>query len=184
VTGSADIRSPEVLRQFRRAFIEFQEKALSALQLVTGDLSSVAWWIEREQIPAWRAELRRREDQVKLTWREYIDARYGDRRMGKPSSVDERKAYERAKRRKAEAEEKIEVIKRWKITFEQQAEKILPPVKKLETLLDAVGPKAVARLTYMMDRLDEYLVPSSARPGPGAPAGPEKGGANAPGKPA
>ncbi|MCU0726318.1 MAG: hypothetical protein MUE73_11080 [Planctomycetes bacterium] len=172
--GSANIRSPEVLRRFRRAFVDFQEKAQAALQLVTGDLSSVAYWIEREQIPAWRAELRRREDQLKKTWREYIDARYGDRRMGKPSCVDERKAYERAKRRKEEAEEKIEVIKRWKIGLEQQAEKIMPPIKKLETLLDSVGPKAVARLTYMMDRLDEYLAPSSVRSAPEAPSAPGK----------
>jgi hypothetical protein len=182
-TGPAHIRSPDVLTRFRRRFIAFFEKAQSALELVTGDLSSVRDWIEREQLPGWKKELRRREDMVKLTWREYFNARYGDRRMGKPSSVDERKAYELAKRRKEEAEAKIAQIERWRVGLDQQAEKLMPAIKKLTSLLDQLTPLAIARLDFMLDRLEEYLMPASGGTA-GRDAATKKEGGDAPDQPA
>ncbi len=187
--GSAHIRSPDVLTRFRHKFIAFSDRARSALELVSGDLSSVGEWLRREQLPHWKRHLRRCEDEVKQTWRDYINAHYGDRRMGKPSSVDERKAWERAKRRKEEAEEKILVVERWIGALDQVASRIMPPLKKLETLLDTLAPEAIGRLDHMLDRLDEYLRPAGGAPSPGpgaapAPAAPPKEGPDAPHQPA
>lgn len=178
--SSANIRSPEVLRRFKHRYLEFDKRIHGALDLVLGDARSVGDWLLREQLPHWRQQLRRRHDHMKQMWREYYNARYGDRRMGKPSCVDERKAYERAKRMKAEAELKLEVIQGWMNALDREIEKLIAPVKRLEMIIDATTPKAVLRLDHMMDRLDDYLRPSSAgSPPPTPPASGQKGGPDA-----
>ena len=174
--GSADIRSPETLQRFRFRYLEFDKNAHSALELIYGDLRSIGEWLNREQLPYWKRQLRIRHDRLKEAWREYINARYGDRRMGKPSCVDERKAYEKAKRMKEEAEFKIRMVERWQIALDQQIEKLVPPCRRFGSMLDELTPKAVARLEHMMDRLEDYLRPSSGRPSARAPAGGKEGG--------
>jgi hypothetical protein len=159
---SADIRSPESLQRFRHRYLEFDKSAHRAVELILGDLRSVSEWLHREQLPYWKLQLRRRHDHMKDMWREYIMARHGDRRMGKPSCVDERKAYEKAKRMKEEAELKIQVVEKWKMTLDMEIEKLVPPTRRFQALLDELTPKAVARLDHMLDRLEEYLRPSSA----------------------
>ena len=171
---SADIRSPESLKRFRHRYLEFDKNAHRALELIYGDLRSVGDWLNREQLPYWKLQLRRRHDHMKDMWREYIMARHGDPRMGKPSFVDERKAYEKAKRMKEEAELKIRIVEKWKMTLDMEIEKLVPPTRRFQSLLDEITPKAVARLDHMMDRLEEYLRPSSAGRDPAATGQPTK----------
>ncbi len=177
--GSADIRSPESLKRFRHRYLEFDKAARRAVELIQGDLRSVEEWLQREQLPHWKLQLRRRHDHMKDMWREYIMARHGDPRMGKPSYVDERKAYEKAKRMKEEAERKIQIVEKWTMTLDMQIEKLMPPTRRFQTLLDELTPRAVARLDHMMDRLEEYLRPSSAGRGAGVAGPAKKEGGNA-----
>jgi len=101
---SANIRSPEVIRRFRHRFVEFSEHGHRIIDSVKGDLSSVSNWLRGEQLRHWKSQQRRWHDKMKEAWREYVNARYGDRRLGKPSCVEERLAYEHARRKKEEAE--------------------------------------------------------------------------------
>lgn len=157
--GSANIRSPEVLKRFRHRFVEFSEVAQLAVDTVSGDVSSVLEWLRKEQLTHWRARLRRRHEEMQKAWREYVNARHGDRRMGKPSSVDERKTYERARRRKEEAEQKIALITRRADALEREATRLLPPCRHFDAMLVSLVPKAVARLDHMLDNLEIYLRP-------------------------
>jgi len=163
--GPAHIRSPEIIQRFRHRFVEFDEQAHRVLDTVAGDLGSVTAWLKGEQLRYWKAQQRRRHEEMKEAWREYVNARYGDRRMGKPSCVDERLAYERAKRRKEEAEAKIEKVKGWSAALEREAERLMPACRRFEGMLLSETPKALARLDHMLDHLEEYLRPSA--PGKG-----------------
>jgi hypothetical protein len=160
--GSANIRSPDVLKRFRHRYLEFDAHAHLALDSMSGDVSSVLDWLRKDQLVHWRAALQKRHEEMQNAWREYVNARHGDRRMGKPSSVDERKAYEKARRLKEEAERKIDLISRWAVALEREATRLLPPCLRLDAMLSALTPKAVARLDHMLDNLAEYLRPSSA----------------------
>lgn len=161
--GSANIRSPEVLKRFRHRFVEFDEQAHLALDTISGDVSSVLEWLRKEQLTHWRGQLRRRHEEMQKAWRDYVNARHGDRRMGKPSSVDERKAYERARRRKEEAEQKIEIISRRAEALEREATRLLPPCLRFDAMLVSLAPKAIARLDHMLDNLDVYFGPAAPK---------------------
>ena len=162
--GSADIRSPEVIRRFRARFVAFDEQAAIALGALSGDIGSTQQWLTGEQLPYWRLQFRRRHEEMKDAWRDYVNARYGDRRMGKPSSVDERKIWERAKQRRAEAEEKILVVEGWIAALEREANRLMPPCRRFDAVLLDRAPKALARLDHMLDHLDEYMRPSAPAP--------------------
>ncbi len=168
--GSADLRSPDAIVRFRHRYLEFDKAAHGALDLTNGDLHSLGEWLHREQLPYWKLQLRRRHDKYKEAWREYINARHGDPRIGKTSCVDERKIYERAKRAKEEAEDKIRRIEKWVLILDSEIEKIIAPVRRFRATLDAARPKAIARLDHALDRLEEYLMPSggtaAGRPAP------------------
>ncbi len=177
--GSAHIRSPEVLLRFRDGYRKFDKRARRAVELVTGDLQSVGEWLHREQLPYWRAQVRRRHDEMKQAWRDYLNARFTLPRVGRKSTVDERKAYERARARKAEAERKVAVVEHWLLVLEAEAEKLMPAVRRFESLLDDLSPKALARLDHMLDRLEDYLGPSGRRGKEGGDAADQPGGADA-----
>jgi hypothetical protein len=153
----ADIQSPDVVLRFRHRFVEFDEIAQQALASSTNDVRSLTDWLRGDQLRHWKTELRRRHDEMKTAWREYVDARHGDPRVGKQSSVDERKAWERAKRRKVEAEEKIQRIKGWATALEREAERLRAPCLRFDEILITLVPKALNRLDRILDDLDEYL---------------------------
>jgi hypothetical protein len=161
--GPAKIRSPEIIKRFRHRFVEFDAEAHLALDTVMGDVSSVAAWLEGEQLRYWRQQQRRRHDMMKEAWRDYVNARYSDRRTGKASCLDERKAYERAKRLKEEAEEKIVKVQGWMAALEREAKRLRPPCLRFEAMLTNLTPRALARLDHMLDNLEEYLRPSSPK---------------------
>jgi hypothetical protein len=100
---------------------------------------------------------------MKEAWREYFNARYADRRTGKTSCIDERKAYERAKRLKEEAEEKIRKIQGWAAALEREAARLRPPCLRFETMLTILTPQALVRLDVMLENLEEYLRPSTPK---------------------
>ncbi len=160
---SANIRSPEVIRRFRHRFVEFSEHGHRIVDTVKGDVSSVSSWLRGEQLRHWKSQQRRWHDRMKEAWRDYVNARYGDRRMGKTSCVEERLAYERARRKKEEAEKKIIIVRRWADALEREASRLMPPCLRFEGLLVSSTPKALARLDHMLDNLEEYLRPSAPK---------------------
>ena len=162
--SSANIRSPELLRRFRHKFVEFDEAARQGLVSISNDVNSVVDWLRGDQMRYWNLQLRKRHEEMKRTWREYVAARHGDRRMGKPSSVDERKAWEKAKRMRDEAEEKLRRIKGWVIALEREAEKLRPPCHRLDELLLTLVPRALIRLEHMIENLEIYLKPGGPVP--------------------
>ena len=179
--GSANIYSPDTVRRFRERYRKFDKRARRAVELVSGDLRSLSEWLSREQQVYWRGMVRRRHDEMKQAWRDYVNARHRPRSMGRGSSVDERKAYERSKMMKAQAERKLAVVEHWIRVLEGEAEKLMPGVRRLDSMLEELSPKAVARLDHMLDRLSEYMGPTKSRVKEGDDAANQSGGADADG---
>ncbi len=150
----AHLDSPDILKQFRSQVVEFEAASRQALDGVRADIRKVTEWLRREQLARWTRELRKREEEVAEARSRYAQERHGGR---KPGCYDERKALEKAQRRKAEAEEKIRAVKRWVVRLEQDATKLLQPCQSFSVELDTRVPRALNRLDSMLDNLDAYL---------------------------
>ncbi len=155
--GSANINSPDIIREFRGHFVSFDNVCRNALMGVEADVRGTVDWLRGEQHLYWKTMVRKCEEAMQSALGELRRAQQKTTRDIKKGTVDEQRAYEKAKRRKEEAEAKIASVKRWTMLLEQKAEKLLTPCRMLGAQLDTATPKAVARLDKMLINLEEYL---------------------------
>ena len=155
--GKANVGSPEVIAAFRHRFIEFVEQARASVEEAQRNAQAVGEWLRREQMPHWKRLHRREHENTERARREYSQARHDSTHHGKAGSVDERKAYEKSKRKLEETEQKVRATQQWLVRVEQEGMRMLQPCSRLSTMLAAEAPKAVVRLDQMLESLDDYL---------------------------
>ena len=157
MSNGARIESPEILKAFRPHLIKFNETCHNAVNGVRTDMHRASQWLRQDQANYWKRELRKAEELVIQCRAAYAEARYAPELMRKTSAVDEKKALERAVRRKEECDVKIAAVKRWSIVLEQQVEKMMGPVDALAHTLDSNTPVALAKIDQMIEKLEEYM---------------------------
>ena len=153
----ANLESPEVIRRLRANLVRFGERAAAALEDIFADVNTVGGWLDREVAPFWRKQVRRRREDFERAKREFASAEHASRNSGKRSTVDEKKAMNRARQRMEEAEEKLRRVKRWIQNLDRETGKRLQPCRSLSNQLDSSIPKALVRLDRMLDSLDTYF---------------------------
>jgi len=154
---SAKINSPEIIKSFREDFVRFDSACKSILLEFESNTRKTIQWLHHEQRPYWKRQLRKREEMVKIAQSEYIRARHGSHSFGKTSCIDQKKALEKAKRLKQEAEVKMDLVKKWIQILDSEIEKKMGPVKSLSNLLYQLTPRALNRLDNMAENLENYL---------------------------
>ncbi|HEY3323037.1 MAG TPA: hypothetical protein VGP72_21475 [Planctomycetota bacterium] len=159
MTQSANIDTPDVIREFRTHLVKFDENCREGIAGVHTDAQRVQQWLQQDQLRYWKQQLRDREKLVHQARQAYNLARFGSETFKKNSYVDEQKVLKRAERAKAEAEEKITHVKKWSTLLDQQMEKLLGPIDKLGYVLDEQTPKSLAKLDLMIRSLEDYLKP-------------------------
>jgi len=164
--GPANIASPDIVRRFRARFVEFDADCRRALEASRGEVTRIEEWLRREQTAHWKHQLRKREEAVEQARRDYMSALHNDGGFqGKKSAVDEKKVLDRALRQKAEAEAKLQAIKRWLLAIDKQVADVSGACLSLASMLDATTPRALARMDAMLDGLDDYARPAGPAPG-------------------
>jgi uncharacterized protein YukE len=163
--NSAEISSPDVIKEFRVSFLRFEERGKQAVSGVRSDCERIVEWLRHEQLMYWKQELRKSEEKVREARSAYLLARHGADALRKPSYIEEEKALRKAERRKEEAERKIEAVKKWGMLLEQQVRKLMGPINNFAGALDSAAPLARSRLDHMVQNLEDYLLDSPADAG-------------------
>jgi len=164
--GSARIDSPEVIRRFRSHFVVFEETCREALAQVQWDIQKASDWVGREQLRYWKRQLRKRAEAHHLARLAYQRARHDARQSSHSTSVDAKVAFKKAERLKEEAEEKMRAVKKWMTVLEHSATDLLSPCLSLSAKMEALAPRALARLDRMADSLDAYFSASATETPP------------------
>ena len=102
--GSANIRSPEIIAQFRAHFLAFETSCQQAVADIKSDVKKAQDWLTAEQLSHWKLQLRKREEIVNQAQREYLRAMHSGAKTAKANTVDLKKALDKAKRAREEAE--------------------------------------------------------------------------------
>jgi len=172
---AANLTSIDAIRSFALALIQFEEAADDALvQLELESRRPVAW--VDEQAMYWPAEVRKASDAVseaRLTLERCEITISGDDRK---SCYDERKAFEKAKRRLHRAEAKVPIVRRWKIQIRKEVEEFEVQIAKLRQFLESDFVRGIAALQRMSEALDQYVQKASAGSGGGSSAATASGG--------
>jgi hypothetical protein len=158
---AANIDSPEVIKELRKHYSTFDQVARNALMGCASDVRSTLEWLKTEQRSHWGFQLRKCEEALNVAQSEYSQAKWASGRGDlRTSGAEELRALQRAKRRKEEVEQKIQVLNRWAALLDQQVHKLMGPVNALSILLDKNTPVTLARLDKMLENLQEYLRPA------------------------
>lgn len=152
----ARVYSVEVLKEVKAALSEFAESVAQTLTSVDADINRVSQWLTQDRPAYWKAQVRRREEEVAKAQAAIMRKRI----IAAPepaSVVEEQKLLDRAKRRLAAAQRKLENVRRWGPVWEREALLYKTACRGLAEAVHRDMPAAAARLDAMMESLDAYL---------------------------
>jgi hypothetical protein len=155
---SARVESIEALQRFRAALSKFAETANVALADADGEVRRVMSWLEGEQDAHWRGEMRKRTEQVSRAMDAVRQKKlYKDSTGRQQSAVDEEKALAVAKRRLAEAEQKLANVRRYRGMLRKEMDQYKGSVQRLANAVQHDVPVAMGKLERMVVMLDAYV---------------------------
>jgi hypothetical protein len=166
MSDAARIHSFRALTDAKAALLKFADEATAALSSMDADVQRVSGWLASDRPSHWKAEVRRREDEVNKA-RGEIERKRLVRAPEPASVVDERKAWERAKQRLVEAQRRAEAVREWAPRWEREAMMYKGSCQALSEAINRDIPLACARLDKMLSALETYarLAPPTSEGG-------------------
>ncbi len=155
---AANVRSLDAIRDFRLAVCTFRDQASHALAAVDIEIARTLDWLGHDQLNFWKEEVRRREDRVNEAKMDLHRCQLSKNAAGEtPACTDQKVMLAKAKKRLAEAEEKIETIRKWVLIIEHEISEYRGPSQQLATMIDAKFPQAINMLDRKMRALEAYV---------------------------
>lgn len=150
----ADLQTIERLRADVIRAAEAFDLALSEAQ---AEIDRAATWVGDERPEELRRQIRRTQDDVvacrtALFNKQEIKATPEAR----PSVIDERKALERAQRRLAGQEQRLQMSKRWAVALPAQVAVYRAGTGPLRSAIDKDVPRICAMMKRMVEHLEAY----------------------------
>jgi hypothetical protein len=154
----ARVTSIGVLQTTAAALQRFRGEGAGVLEDLEIEVRRAAEWIHHDRKDYWAHELRRSQDAVSEARILLQQARLSRRTEGhEPACVDEQRALDRAKRRLATAEEKVQAVKQWTVAIDRAVDEFQRNRARFATWLDTDLPRAVAALDRMSQSLESYV---------------------------
>jgi hypothetical protein len=149
----AHVTSVEAIEMFRANLIAYVGKARPVLEDACDEVMRTRQWLQHDRRMHWENQLKRRRKILE----EAEQALFGSRisNLREPSSA-EMAAVTRAKRAFDEAEEKLRLVKRWTMEFDNRVQPLVKELEGLRTMLANDMPKAAAHLAQVVKTLDAY----------------------------
>jgi alanyl-tRNA synthetase len=166
--AQAKVSSIDALESFRADLIRFIEKAKVALEGAEGEVRRTRTWLDVDRTNHWKTQMKERLKQLNQAEAEHYNAR-----ITRPTEnhAYHKMAVAKAERRVAEADEKLKVLKRWSMQYDNLC---TPLVRRLDPAFHMVGndlPKGVHMLGESIKALQAYAEKS----GGAKPAAPNAG---------
>ncbi len=156
----ARIDSPEVIKELRVQFAKFDEACRQALSGCDSEVKATDSWLRSDQRIFLKMQVRKCDEAVNVAQSEYNAARWGAADLSRSTGMEEKRALDRAKRRKEEADGRVAALERWSVRLEDSVDKLRKPCIVLSNLLNHNTPRAMASIDRMLDSLEEYFRPS------------------------
>jgi hypothetical protein len=147
----------EAFRTFRAALLKFAQAADLALANADSQVARAQQWLESEQTTYWQSQFRKRSEMA-VKAREAVRQKkiYKDSSGRTPGAVEEEKFLAKCAAAVAEAEQKIQAVKRWLPKLEKARDAYRGGVAGINRDVGGEIPKAVALLDRLSQSLEEY----------------------------
>jgi acyl-CoA reductase-like NAD-dependent aldehyde dehydrogenase len=162
------VTSIDAVAAFREALCVFQDEASRALLSIDEQARGALQWIENDAPVYWRQEIRNCFSRVSQARSALETARMRKVAGQRPSCIEELGALHAAQRRLREAEEKIEVVRRWAQRIRREIDDYRGRIMNLRRALDEDVPRTAGLLERTAQALETYV----ERPLDGEPPAP------------
>jgi len=166
----AHVTSTEAIESFRANLIVYLSKTRPILEDACDEVVRARQWLQLDRRIHWENQLRKRTRDLENANQALYSARLANLRE---PTMAEQNAVLRAKRALTEAEDKLKMIKRWMMEFDQLVGPLVKQLEQLRTMLSNDMPKAALHLSQVLKTLEAYanVIPSAAsNPAPAADA--------------
>jgi len=172
MSTAARVDSTDAIKDFRMYLTKFQESASLAIGDADSDVNRAVRWLEGEGLNLWMSTIRKRQEELAKAEEAYRFKRlYKDASGSMPSAVEEQKAVQIAKRKVADAQEKLANVKRWTRQIQKEIVLYRGGISRFANTVSSGVPAAIAHLGATLDHLDKYMeIAAAAAEGPEAVA--------------
>ena len=159
----AKVSSLEAIEAFRAKLIVYRDKAGRVLDQVGDEVIRTRLWLDNDCQTRWQKEIRARGRELEMRQQEYFSAQLSGLLE---ASVVQQAAVQKAKRAIREAEDKLQIVKRWRHQYDHLVEPAAKQVEKLRHHLGHELGRAIAQLVEINKTLSAYaeLSPTTAAP--------------------
>lgn len=153
---SANVTSIEAIRAMRGTLVNFETGARDALTGLVLEARRGMQWIETDQRRYWPAQAKKASEALIEARNELerCQLRVGSEEA--PSCYEQKKKFEKAKRRLRYCEDQVRNVKRWVQLIRQEMKEFDGQIAQMTNCLDMDVPRAVAALGRMIDALEKY----------------------------
>lgn len=149
----AHVTSVDAIESFRASLIAYLGKARPVLEDACDEVFRTRQWLQQDRRVHWENQFKRRRKALEEAEQTLFGARLGNLREATTAEVA---AVTRARRALNEAEEKLRLIKRWTLDFDNRVQPLVKELEGLRTMLANDMPKAAAHLAQVIKTLDAY----------------------------
>jgi hypothetical protein len=164
----AHVTSTDALESFRTNLIVYLGKTRPLLEDACDEVIRARQWLQQDRRLHWENQVRRRTRDLENANQALYSARLANLRE---VTTAEQNAVLRAKRALTEAEEKLRLVKRWTLEFDQRVGPLVKQLEQLRTMLSNDMPKAALHLAQVLKTLDAYANVAPSIESVVAPAG-------------
>jgi uncharacterized protein YhaN len=153
MSTQARITSIDALEGFRGDLIRYIETARVALEDMTGDARRTRTWLDMDRTQHWTGQHKKITKILHQAQQELYSAN-----LSQPDAANalQKMAVLRAERKLAEIEEKLRLLKRWRLAFDNRTGPLLQQLEPMFTQVGQTLPKAVHTLGELVKALQDY----------------------------
>jgi hypothetical protein len=172
MSSGANVSSVEAVERFKASLCLFVDAARDSLAAVEQESRRTIDFLTHEQLYYWQQQVKVAHEAIAAARSELARRRLRSTPENPVDDEEQKQQLRRATARLAYCEEKIEVVKKWRVQLARAFEEYMSFAAKLAGLVEGSPPQSVAAIDAVLAALDAYL---STPPPPSSPIGPTGG---------
>jgi hypothetical protein len=157
MSSQAAVHSLEALKDLRVALTVYADDALTTLSSVDMEIRRVVQWLQYDRPVFWQEQIKRRREEVAAARAEVFRRKLAKTADYTPAYSEQKELLRRAEERLRDAEMRAGLVKKWASALPLAVLEYHASSRRITDLARSDLPRAVAKLTRMVEALEAYL---------------------------
>jgi hypothetical protein len=166
----AHVLSIPAVRDFQAALRRFRQELALSCETLTTEIQRGVAWIEYDRPAYWSAQTRKAFDGVAETRTRLNTCQLRTVAGRRPSCIEEKQAYEQARRRLQHCQEQVRRVQQWALKIHRESDEFRGRMARVRRLLDSDLPQMDALLERTLNALEGYAGMTAPAPAEVTPA--------------